>query len=152
VVYVSGACKHSRNLLDLMERTGFADSFSFVNVDTLRKLPRFVDRVPLLYDGSSIVTDEDLFDMFNFSSPAAARDGPTNTAPGMGGRAGGIVGGKVEAAESLCGNAFETTFDDVSGVGQRAGMRNSCWRLDEAHDRIETPECQPMPSRDKDQS
>ena len=138
MVYVSAACDHSRNLLNLMERTGFADSYSFVNVDTERRLPKFVDRVPLLYDGNAVVTDEALFDMFSMSSTAAAQP---NTQQG-----------RIEAADMLCGSAFETAYDVVDTAGDEVATRDSCWRLDEPHAKIMTPECQPMPDRDQKNS
>ena len=135
VVYVSAACSHSRNLLDLMERTGFAGSYSFVNVDTERRLPKFVDRVPLLYDGNAVVTDEALFDMFSMSSTAAAQPDTHD--------------GRIEAADMLCGSAFETAYDVVATGDAEVATRDSCWRLDEPHAKIVTPECQPMPDRDQ---
>lgn len=134
-MYLSASCKHSRTLLDLMERTGFADSYAFVNVDRARKLPRFVDRVPLLYDGNKVVTDEDLFDMFTNAFASAETSGRPE------------AGTQIEAADSLCGSAFQTSYDVISsGIPTK---RDSCWRLDESYDKIVTPECQPMPSRDQ---
>lgn len=136
LVYVSATCEHSRNLLSLMERTGFADAYSFVNVDKAKDLPSFVDRVPLLFDGASVVTDEELFNMFSDASSAVASDNPAPE--------------RIEPADTMCGSAFETSYDSVGGVGdgrQEAMKRDSCWRLDEAHERIRTPECEPMPKR-----
>jgi hypothetical protein len=121
-----------------MERTGFADSYSFVNVDNERSLPKYVDRVPLLYDGNAVVTDEELFDMFYMSSSAAARPGTAHA-----------NGGSIEAADTLCGSAFETSYDAVTTEGSQAPVRDSCWQLNEPHDQILTPDCQPMPSRDQ---
>lgn len=138
VVYVSASCNHSRSLLDLMERAGFADSYSFVNVDKERRLPKFVDRVPLLYDGNAVVTDEALFDMFCQSTTAAAQPGSHHACDGH-----------IEAADSLCGSAFETAYDVVATEGGEVPTRDSCWRLDEPHAKITTPECQAMPNRDQ---
>lgn len=135
VVYVSASCKHSRHLVALMERTGFADSYAFVNVDTEPRLPKFVDRVPLLYDGVTVVTDEDLFEMFSDASAAVAQ--PSNGNPSQ-----------IEPADTLCGSAFETAYDTVATAGH-VHKRDSCWRLDEPHEKIATPECQPMPERDR---
>lgn len=134
-MYLSASCKHSRALLDVMERTGFADSYAFVNVDRERRLPRFVDRVPLLYDGNKVITDEALFDMF--TNACASTDAP--------GTAGDCP---IQAADSLCGSAFQTSYDVISN-GTPVNQRDSCWRLDETHEQIVTPECQPMPSREQ---
>ena len=134
VVYVSPACKHSRALVSLIEKTGFADAYAFINVDRERRLPAFVDRVPLLYNAASVVTDEALFEMFSDATSADAK-------PDRG-------LSQIEAADSMCGSAFQTAYDVVQD-GCSAIQNDSCWRLDENHEKITTPECQPMPERDK---
>lgn len=158
IVYMSATCRHSRELLGLIEKTGFADAYSFVNVDRARKLPDFVDRVPLLYNGATIVTDQSLFNMFadatsvvgttQGASHHTATRHPQSSKPTQA----GVAAPNIAPADTLCGGAFSSMYSLVSGEGSKSLRADSCWRLDEHHESIDTPDCEPMPSRDKPRS
>ena len=130
VVYVSPSCQHSRALIGLIKKTGFAEAYSFVNVDKAPRLPKFVDRVPLLYDGASVVTDSALFDMFTSPTSASATALPPSIAP----------------LDSASSGAFVDALrlDDDSGSVEP--VSTGAWLHSEQ--RIETPECEPMPKKE----
>ena len=81
IVYVSPSCNHCRALLDVLNRSGKGNTCRFVNIDAVQRLPTFVDRVPLLFDGTSVHTDSALFDLFQ--KPTAA-DAVAAVDPGPG--------------------------------------------------------------------
>lgn len=132
-MYVSASCKHSRKLVQMIDRTGFAEAYSFVNVDTVRDIPAYVDRVPLLFDGTNVVTGVTLFDMFSGVGQTAGTPGTPEIRPldstsscGLGSR--------------LDGNGEEDDSVIASGAS---------W-LHKPPERIETPDSEPMPSREND--
>ena len=131
VVYVSAACNHSRAILQLIERTGFADAYSFVNVDKAKGIPRFVDRVPLLYDGVNVITDSQLFDMFvNVTNESAGAQSPM--AP--------------EIAPVDSGTGFGGAFSRLDGSSDNLGIQSAGSWLNSPPERIETPDSEPLPN------
>lgn len=133
VVFVSPSCKYCKSLIERIDRSGAGDSYRFVNVNREKALPKFVDRVPLMFDGRNIRTDSDLFDLFREAGP-----GPSSTmaAPQVAPSSG---------LEGVFSNSFSALDDAVAGDTMQAG---NLWLVDESHDSIETPECKPMPEKE----
>ena len=132
VVYVSARCKHSRQLVELIERAGVADAYTFVNVDQTRRIPKFVDRIPLMVYDNQIFTDDALFELF--LQPQPQPQDPQSM--------------DVDPADNLCSGNFSETYSllDGSHSGQRL---DTCWRLDQCHEKIDTPESKPFPEKGK---
>lgn len=138
VVYVSPTCPHCRALLTQIKRSSHSDSCRFVNVDEALRLPRFVDRVPLLFDGESVYTDEPLFKLFPMRSKrqSAPHDAGTDLTQD--------AVAAVDPGPGL-GGSFSSAFAGLDGAEAPAG---NMWLVDGAHDAIETPECEPMPKKE----
>lgn len=135
MVYVSAKCAHSRSLIKLVERTGFADAYSFVNVDTARGLPPYVDRVPLMFDGTNVVTDERLFDLFSGASGSSSARAATNA--------------DESAPVNALGSAFASSFGrlDGSDISEMGGIQSQAAWLHDTQ-KIETPDSEPFPSKE----
>jgi hypothetical protein len=135
VVFVSPSCGHCRALVNIIERSGAGDSYRFINVQTERKLPAFVDRVPLMFDGRDIHTDEPLFRMFS-----GARPQPSSQ----------MAEPQVAPSSGLDG-AFSSSFSPLQGAESACGAvgAGNMWLVDGPHDSIETPDSEPMPTKDK---
>ena len=133
VVFVSPSCNHCRRLLQSIEQSGAGDSYKFVNVDKEKRLPRFVDRVPLMFDGHKVLSDESLFQMFESAAPA-----PTSfmaepkVAPSAG------ISGVFSSSYAALGADAECLDDQIDA--------GNLWLVDGKHDGIETPDCKPMPT------
>jgi hypothetical protein len=139
VVYVSAACNHSRAILQLIERTGFADAYAFVNVDKAKQIPKFVDRVPLLYDGVNVITDSQLFDMF-MSVTGQAAGSPSPMAP------------EIAPVDSAMGTGFGGSFSTLDGTNDNLGIQSAGSWLNSPQERIETPDSEPLPNAKVDKT
>lgn len=126
----------------MIERTGGKGAQievrRFVNVKKAASLPGYVDRVPLLFDGRKVVTDDALFGLF--SQPRRVE---SNSAIKTHREAGVSPSSGLE-------NAFSTAFsnvDDDAGDANALGCGNM-WLVNGDYDAIDTPESEPMPTKD----
>lgn len=132
IIYVSTSCRHCRALISAIERAGVGDSYKFVNVKDAHDLPRFVDRVPLMFDGRDVHTDKALFRMFTGSRP-----GPSAQ----------MVQPQVSPSSGLLGT-FSSSFSALDGNAEHDDVAaGNLWMVDAAHESIETPDAEPMPKK-----
>ena len=134
VVYVSPTCRFCKALVNAIERSGVGDSYRFVNINREKSLPKFVDRVPLMFDGRDVHTDNALFALFSEAGPApSSRMAEPQVAPSSG-------------LDSVFSNSFSALDDGTMGDAMGAG---NLWLVGEQYDRIETPESEPLPKKDE---
>jgi hypothetical protein len=63
IIFYSGYCEHSNEILMILTKNCIKDSFKLVSVDELgmKNIPKFVDRVPMMFYQDKILSDEDFF-------------------------------------------------------------------------------------------
>lgn len=129
---MSPTCGHCKSLFRLIDKSEMGDSYQFVNVNAVTKLPAFVDRVPLMYDGRDVHTDAALFGLFNRDAPAPSVQAvEPQVAPNAG-----------------FDGAFSSSFSVLEdGMDTDPALAGSMWLVDGQHEGIPTPESEPMPSK-----
>lgn len=132
-LFVSSRCPHSRALVGMLDKHGLESAFRFVDVDTATRIPAFVDRVPLLYTGRDVVTDEALFDYVSQrAGDTPPREGPTDPS--------------IAPADNLCGGPFSESYSLLTNTEPK--RMDNTWRLDEDHGKIPTPDSDPFPEKE----
>ena len=73
ILYYSQNCSYSTEILDLMKTSNMLDQYELTCIDSMRKLPAFIDRVPILFHNNKVLHDEGLFNyMEHVSKPTAS--------------------------------------------------------------------------------
>lgn len=73
VLYYSQNCTYSKEILDLLKNSNLVDQYELTCIDSMRKLPTFIDRVPIMFHNNKVLHDEGLFNyMEHVSKPAVS--------------------------------------------------------------------------------
>lgn len=60
-LFYSTRCEFSKEIYSTLEKNSIIEQYELVNIDTMSKVPLFVDRVPLLFHNNKVLHDEGLF-------------------------------------------------------------------------------------------
>jgi hypothetical protein len=60
-LYLSSFCKYSKELSQKIDSLNLTSKFNHINIDDYSNIPKFVNRVPLMYYDNKILLDESLF-------------------------------------------------------------------------------------------
>jgi hypothetical protein len=140
-LYVSPRCEHSRQIVRALEACGKIALFDVIDIDTVRRLPRYIDRVPTLVQRCErgnlvLVSDEGLFNMIEglgagTSGPAVAEKSAAQADTPS-----------VEPADVPARGLISDTFTPLSeGVERMSNL----WMLTDRHEPIDTRGAQPFP-------
>lgn len=101
-----------------IEEVGMSSAYEYVDASKVRVLPQYVDRVPLLFDGQTVTSDEDLFNLFK--------------------------GGAIPSSNGPVDSKFSASYSDIEGISSKL---DNVWDLESEYEPITTPECEPMPKK-----